>query len=85
MIRVAGVTVSRVAMAELALELRDAGEQSLADTILAALSRGERRLALSHDERNRLIPALDDPRAGLEELRDTLLTKHGARARGEMA
>ena len=46
MIRVAGANVPRVAMAELALELRDAGEQSLADRILAALNRGEQRLAL---------------------------------------
>ena len=73
MIRVAGVTVPRVAMAEVALELRDAGEQSLADKILAALNRGERRLALSQDERHRLIPALDDPPAGLEELRVALV------------
>lgn len=85
MIRVAGANVSRVAMAELALELRDAGEQLLADRILAALNRGEPRLPLSHDERNRLIPLLDDPPAGLEELRATLLTEHVKRVRGGLA
>jgi len=84
-IRVAGADVPRVAMAELALELRDAGEQSLADKILAALNRGEQRLALSHDERNRLIPMLDDPPAGLQELRATLLIEHVARARDALA
>jgi hypothetical protein len=69
-------------MAEVAVELRDAGERSLADKILAALNRGERRLALSHDERHRLIPALDDPRAGLEELRAVLIEEHAGRASG---
>ena len=72
-------------MAELAFELRDAGEESLADRILGALNRGERQLALSHDERKRLISALDDPPAGLEQLRPTLLAEHVGRVRDWLA
>ena len=40
--------------------------------------------ALTIPERETIIRALDDPPAGLEELRGVLLGEHTARARGDM-
>jgi hypothetical protein len=67
---------------ELVLELaRLVDDPSLAERLEDDYGRMTRVLALTIPEREMLIRALDDPPAGLEELRAVLLREHVARVR----
>jgi hypothetical protein len=50
-----------------------------------ALARDVRVLALESDERETIIGALEDPPAGLEELRAVMLHEHVGRVRDGLA
>lgn len=81
-IHLAGVPVRD----ELVLELaRIVDDDALADRLETAYGRKTRVLALTVSDRELILRALNDPPAGLEELRGVLLREAGARARGDMA
>ena len=73
----AGVPVRDDAILELARLLDD--DPQLATRLEDAWSRDIRVFALTIPERETIIRALDDPPAGLEELRGVLLREHVAR------
>jgi len=60
-------------------------DDALGSRLETAYRRKTRVLALTIDERELILRALDEPPAGLEELRRVLLGEHTARARGDMA
>ena len=71
---------------DLVLELaRLVDDPDLEHRLEDAYGRDVRVLALTIPDRETILVALDDPPAGLEELRGVLLREHTARARGEMA
>ena len=82
MIMLAGIPVRDELLLELA---RLVDEPQLAERLETTWSRETRVLGLTVPERETVLVALDDPPAGLEELRAVLLREHTDRARGEMA
>lgn len=81
----AGIPVPDRLVLELARRLRDAGFDDTAEVLEGAYDREARIVALDIGDREAILRTLEDPPAGLEELRATLLQEHVARARGEMA
>ena len=83
MIRVAGVDVRRSALTKLALTLRHGTprERYLANRIGQAIDGNWSELPLHPDDRAVLLAALEDPPAGLEELRAVLLQEFTWRQR----
>ncbi len=73
----AGVPVS----AELISELAQIVDEPTASMLERGLEVGTKVLALTIDHRERLLRALDDPPAGLAELRGVLLREHEWRKR----
>ena len=78
----AGIPVRDDDVLELA---RLVDDPELAAKLEDAFGRTVKVLALTISERETIIRALDDPPAGLEELRGVLLREYTARLRGEMA
>jgi hypothetical protein len=71
---------------ELILELaRLVDDNELANRLEDCYGRGVKVLGLEIAERETIIRALNDPPAGLEELRATLLQEHVGRLRGGLA
>ena len=71
---------------DLILELaRLVDDPELAERLEDAWGRDVKLLALSIAERETISRALDDPPAGLEELRGVLLREHVARVRDGLA
>jgi hypothetical protein len=75
MIHVEGVQVPRAAMADLTLELRENGNDLLADKITDALERNAAKIDLDPFERDRLLTALGEASLALAKLRDALANK----------
>jgi len=73
----AGVPVS----AELISELAQIVDEPTASMLERGLEVGTKVLALTIDDRERLLRALDDPPAGFAELRGVLLREHEWRKR----
>ena len=66
----------------LVLELaRTVGDEELETRLRSALAHDVKVLALEIDERELILRALEDPPAGLEELRAVLLQEHVGRVR----
>jgi len=57
------------------------GDDPAGDRLRRALDNDARTLGLEIDEREAILAALEDPPAGLEELRATLLHEHVGRQR----
>jgi hypothetical protein len=57
------------------------GDDPAGDRLHRALDNDTRTLGLEIDEREAILAALEDPPAGLEELRATLLHEHVGRQR----
>ena len=71
---------------ELVLELaRLVDDDDLGSRLETAYGRMTKVLALTIPERETINRALDDPPAGLEELRAVLLREHVGRVRGDVA
>ena len=68
-------------MLELARLLRDAGFDDTAEALIVALEAEQALVALSVQDREGILRTLDDPPAGLAELRGVLLTEHEGRVR----
>ena len=66
---------------ELVLELASLVDDDLGSRLETAYGRMTKVLALTIPERETIIRALDDPPAGLEELRAVLLREHVGRVR----
>ena len=79
--QLAGVPVPNEAVEELAVLLRDAGADELADRLDRALSDEVRLLALTIPERSVIMGLLDDPSDDLTELRTVLVNEHQWRQR----
>lgn len=75
MIRVEGVQVPRAAMSDLTLDLRESGNDLLADKINDALAHNAAEIELDPSERDRLLILLDEPSLALAHLRDGLMRK----------
>ncbi|MEJ7569385.1 MAG: hypothetical protein WKF41_14100 [Gaiellaceae bacterium] len=71
----AGIPVPASATAELSDLLRTAGHDQLADRLKRALDDETKLLALSIEERVRVLYVLDDPPADLAELRGVLINE----------
>jgi len=76
-VTLAGIPVKR----ELVEWLAQTTDEPTAGRLERALTLGTRLLALEINEREQILRALDDPPAGLEELRGVLLQEHVGRAR----
>ena len=68
MINVAGVSVPRVLLPEVAERLIHAGFNATASRLLTASSEGGGVVGLTQSERDEILAVLDDPPPGLEEL-----------------
>ena len=79
--QLAGVPVRDRDVLELARPLREAEFVDVAEKLETGYDRETKVLALSIDEREAIIRALDDPPDGLVELRGILLQEHEWRMR----
>jgi hypothetical protein len=77
----AGVAIQSDLVVELAEMLTHRGASETAATLLQADAEGHKDVPLTIAERETILRALDDPPAGLEELRAVLLREHTARVR----
>jgi len=77
----AGIPVPDRLVLELARRLRDAELLDPAERLESAYDREARIVALEIHDRESIIRVLDDPPAGLEELRAVLLEEHVGRVR----
>ena len=80
MINVAGVSVPRVLLPEVAERLIHAGFNATASRLLTASSEGGGVVGLTQSERDEILAVLDDPPPGLEELCQVLREEHAAEA-----
>jgi hypothetical protein len=80
-VRIAGVSVRDVNVAALAELLLARGFEDTADALLLALDAEQDLVALSVEDRERILRVLDDPMPGLDGLRGVLLAAHHARLR----
>ena len=72
----AGIPVADKDVLELARLLREVGFDEVAVRLEGGYDSETKVLALTIEDRERIIRALDDPPAGLAELRDVLLREH---------
>ena len=77
----AGVRVANEDVLDLARLLHDAGFDDTAEVLVVALEVEQSIVALSIQDREAILRSLDDPPAGLTELRGVLLTEHEWRVR----
>ena len=85
MMGLAGVEVTEDSLLALVFRLRDADLDDQADRIVDALMSMQTEVTLTHRDRVAILTVLDDPPAGLEKLRATLLTEHVGRVRDGLA
>ena len=79
--RLAGIPVSLLAMGQLSTHLQEVGERALSRKISDAIAAGATDIALSLQERVRLLGALEDPPRGLGPLREALIGQFKERER----
>ena len=72
----AGIRVADSDVLELTRRVRDAGFEATADRLGEAWTLETKVLALTVDEREAILRALDDPPDGLAELRGVLVREH---------
>jgi hypothetical protein len=77
----AGLSVPDRDVLELAVLVRDAGFDDVAERLETAYDRETIVLALTIDDREAILRALDDPPDALGELRGVLLREHERRIR----
>jgi len=77
----AGIPVADKNVLELARLLREAGFDDGAERLEGAWDAETKVLALTIEDRERILRALDDPPDGLAELRSVLLVEHEWRRR----
>ena len=81
-IMLAGVPMRRLDVLDLARLLRDARFDETADALIVALEAGQALVALSVQDREAILRALDDPQTDSHaELRGVLLREHKWRVR----
>ena len=80
MMRLAGIELTDDSLLALVVRLRGADLDDHADRIVDALMSMQTEVTLEHPDRVAILTVLDDPPAGLEELRATLLAEHVAGA-----
>ena len=78
---IAGIRVRDEAILGLAWLLHDAGFEDTTETLVAALEEQRNVVALTIDDREAILRALDDPPHGLAELRSVLLEEQVWRVR----
>ena len=78
--RLAGIEFTEESLLALVVRLRGADLDEQADRIVDALMSMQTEVTLEHPDRAAILTVLDDPPAGLEELRATLLAEHIAGA-----
>jgi hypothetical protein len=79
--RLGGVEVGDVLVAELVGMLRDECYDRVADTLQRALDRADADVGLTIHERTAVLDVLDDPAPGLAQLRSALLDDYVWRVR----
>lgn len=84
MMRLAGIELTDDCLLALVTRLRGDDLDNQAERIVDALMSMQTEATLTRPDRVAILTVLDDPPAGLEELRATLLREQVARARGEM-
>jgi hypothetical protein len=72
MLNVAGVRLRREHALELASMLRGDGHDHTARLVITAITNGHDFVALTDDDRERILSVLDDPPIALSELRGAL-------------
>ena len=75
--RLAGIQVGPLAMEELSLRLQEAGNDTLATGLRQAVTEGGVALALSSEQRQQVLDALEECPAGLLRLKDQLRAQSG--------
>ena len=80
-IYLAGIPIPARLVLELARRLRDAELVDTAERLEGAYDREARIVALEISDREAILRALEDPPAGLEELRAVQLQEHVGRVR----
>ena len=80
-VHLAGVPVGDQDVLDLARLLYDAGFDETAETLVVALEAKQVVVALTITDREAILHALEDPPAGLAELRGVLLREHEWRVR----
>lgn len=81
----AGVPIHDALVLELAILLRRGNFTDTADTLEGAVAALQPIVALTISDRVAILNVLDNPPAGLEDLRATLLAEHVGRERGDVA
>ena len=84
MLQLAGIPIPNELVHEIASRLRDIGDNSdldAAEKLEHALAHDRRIVALSLDDREAILAALDDPPDELTEFRGVLLSEHVWRMR----
>ena len=81
MLRLAGIEITEESLLELVVRLRRADLDDQADRIVDALMSMQTEVTLTHPDRVAVLTVLDEPPAGLEELRATLEADRDARVR----
>jgi len=79
MIRLAGTDLTEDALLELVVRLRRAGLDEHADRIVGALMSMQTEVMVTEPDRVTILMVLENPPAGLAELRDALLQEAGSR------
>ena len=85
MMRLAGIELTDDSLLALVTRLRRADLDNQADRIVDALMSMQTEVTLTQPDRIAILTVLDDPPAGLEELRATLLQEHVGRVRDGLA
>jgi len=76
MMRLAGLDLTDDSLLALVTRLRRADLDQQADTIVGALMSLQTEVALTSSDQLAILTVLDDPPAGLEELRDVLVREN---------
>ena len=84
MLRIAGLDITDDSILALVTRLRRAGHDEQADTIVGALMSLQTEVALTPPDQLVILTVLDEPPAGLEELR-AVLQEHVGRVRDGLA
>lgn len=84
MLRIAGLDITDDSILALVTRLRRAGHDEQADTIVGALMSLQTEVALTPPDQVVILTVLDEPPAGLEQLR-AVLQEHVGRVRDRLA